>query len=91
MLLSCRADGERTRYFMKGTYPCGESRFVVGLFLDGDREAKQAAIALADRQRISQDQGGSGERAEEALENASEKNSLQTAAALLRRFAGKQP
>ena len=91
LLLSCRADGEGTRYFIKGIYPCGESRFVVGLFLDGDREAKKAAIALADRQRISQDQGGSGERAEEALKNASEKNGLQTAADLLRRFAGKQP
>ena len=91
LLLACRADGERTRYFMRGIYPCGESRFVVGLFLDGDREAKQAAIALADRQRISQDQGVIAERVGEASENVSEKKSLQTAADLLRRFAGKQP
>ena len=64
---------------------------MVGLFLDGDREAKQAAIALADRQRTMQHQDVAAGEPEDARENASEKNSLQTAADLLRRFAGKQP
>ena len=50
LLVSCRADGQGSRYFIKGIYPCGESRFVVGLYLEGDLEAKQAAIGLADRQ-----------------------------------------
>tara|TARA_Y100001933_G_scaffold250893_1_gene287759 strand:- start:834 stop:1751 length:918 start_codon:yes stop_codon:yes gene_type:complete len=91
LLLSCRADGERTRYFIKGIYPCGESRFVVGLFLEGDREAKQAAIALAKRQRTSQIQDISVAESGDSEENDAEANSLQSAADLLRRFAGRQP
>ena len=88
LLLSCRADGQRSRYFIKGIYPCGESRFVVGLYLEGDLEAKQAAIGLADRQLALQRQGVSPDDVADESESDSEKNSLQNAAKLLRRFAG---
>ena len=88
LLLSCRADGQRSRYFIKGIYPCGESRFVVGLYLEGDLEAKQAAIGLADRQLALQRQGVSFDAVADESESDSEKNSLQNAAKLLRRFAG---
>ncbi len=88
MLLSCRADGQRSRYFIKGIYPCGESRFVVGLYLEGDLEAKQAAIGLADRQLALQRQGVSFDAVADESESDSKKNSLQNAAKLLRRFAG---
>ncbi len=92
LMLSCRADGQRTRYFIKGIYPCGESRFVVGLYLEGDMEAKQAAIALADRQLASQRQSLAGDESDnDGAEESEEKNSLQNAAKLLRRFAGNHP
>lgn len=88
LLLSCRADGQRSRYFIKGIYPCGESRFVVGLYLEGDLEAKQAALGLADRQLALQRQGVSSDAVADESESDSGKNSLQNAAKLLRRFAG---
>ena len=88
LLVSCRADGQRSRYFIKGIYPCGESRFVVGLYLEGDLEAKQAAIGLADRQIALQRHGVSFDAVVDESESDSEKNGLQNAAKLLRRFAG---
>jgi hypothetical protein len=88
LLVSCRADGQGSRYFIKGIYPCGESRFVVGLYLEGDLEAKQAAIGLADRQIALQRQGVSSDAVADESESDSEKNGLQNAAKLLRRFAG---
>jgi len=91
LLVSCRADGQRSRYFIKGIYPCGESRFVVGLYLEGDLEAKQAAIGLADRQLALQRQGVSSDEVTDESESDSEKNGLQNAAKLLRRFAGNHP
>ena len=84
LLLSCRADGERSRYFVKGIYPCGEARFVVGLYLEGDLEAKQAALNLAEKQ-IARHREGVSLTAEAG---EAQKKSLQKAAELLRRFAG---
>ena len=88
LLLSCRADGERSRYFVKGIYPCGEARFVVGLYLEGDSEAKQAAITLTERQLTPHRPGISLEESAKAAEKNPEKKSVQKAAEMLRRFAG---
>ena len=84
LLLSCCAEGEGSRYFVKGIYPCGEDRFVVGLYLSGDREAKQAALQVAESQvaRYQEDEVPTEESGEDREE------SLQKAAKLLRRFAG---
>ena len=84
LLLACRAEGEGSRYFVKGIYSCGEARFVVGLYLSGDREAKQAALQVAESQvaRYREDKVPPKESGEDR------EASLQKAAKLLRRFAG---
>jgi len=47
LLLTCRAEGRWTRYFVKADGVCGQSRFVLGLHAAGDEHAMQAAENLA--------------------------------------------
>jgi hypothetical protein len=84
LLLSCKASGLRTRYLIKGVHSCGDARFVVGLYLEGDSKAKQAALALAATQLTLRREGG---QLDEAL-GKGEKKGVREAADLLRSFAG---
>jgi hypothetical protein len=47
LLLSCRASGDRLKYFVKTTTVCGRRRDVLGLYLEGDPEAQEAAEQLS--------------------------------------------
>ena len=47
LLLACRATGDRTKYLMTTHGRCGEARYVVGLYLEGEPDAKVAAEQLA--------------------------------------------
>ncbi len=47
LLLSCRASGDRLKYFVKTTTNCGGRRDVLGLYLAGDPEAQEAAEQLS--------------------------------------------
>lgn len=50
VLVACQARGLRTKYFVKSSGPCGQDTASVGLYLAGDRQAKEAAFALAHAQ-----------------------------------------
>jgi hypothetical protein len=47
---SCRARGENKRCFFKTVEQCGEATFLVGLHLEGDGEAREAAERLSEAQ-----------------------------------------
>lgn len=85
VLFSCQAKGERTRYLIRGVHPCGEARFVVGLYLEGNSDAKQAAHKLAATQLSLRSEGG---QLDEAMAQGGGETDVRAAADLLRAFAG---
>lgn len=85
LLLSCRATGDRLKYFIKATVPCGERRYVLGLHSAGDRGAQRAAYELARLQSRISDKAAQARRQNAAL--ADQPRTIQQAAEALRRLS----
>ena len=85
VLFSCLAKGQRSRYLIKGVHPCGDARFVVGLYLEGDSRAKEAAHDLAASQMSLRREGV---KLDEAMSPDGEETNIRAAADLLRSYAG---
>lgn len=71
LLLSCRATGDRLKYFVKTTTTCGRRRDVLGLYLAGDPDAQDAAEQLSRVQ--AEIRGTAPADDEEALEGPSDR------------------
>jgi hypothetical protein len=85
LLLSCRAEGIQTRYFVKSNVTCGDARYVLALHVAGDDDAREAAEHLADAQAVTSKAGREEKTATKDRDRAAQ---LREASAALARLAG---